>query len=632
VTTAPALPYRADIDGLRAVAVLAVVAYHADARLAPGGFAGVDLFFVISGFLITSLLLQSLRTGSFRARDFYARRIRRLAPSLVVVLAAAAVAGWLWLLADELAQLATHIASSAAFVTNFVLWNESGYFDRAAETKPLLHLWSLGVEEQFYLAWPWLLWITWGRLRPLTTIAGVVVLSFAANVVMMQWSPTAAFYWPISRFWELGLGGMLACVSLEGHRPQRNVLSVAGLAALVAAFALLRGDVAFPGWWATLPTLGAAFLIAAGPDAWINRIVLTRRALVFVGLISYPLYLWHWPVLTFARILAGGPLPVWLTGGLVALTFALSWLSYRLLERPLRHAPSRWVVPGLVVATAAIGALALGVSLRGELLPRRFPAEVQAVVDFSYRYEPVYRERVCYLMPDQPPSALSPECVETSPAGQPLVVLWGDSHAAHLYPGLQSLQRRTPFRLAEFTGSRCPPLLDLETPTQPYCQDVNRHVLDELPKLKPQTVVMAARWRLYDHDLDKLRRTVDEVRRATDARVVVVGPVPHWNARLPRVLFAYFRQHPRQPLPSRMLFGLEGYVWDFDREVREQVERTGVEYLSAMDALCTPRDGCLTKVPEGTEGLTAWDEAHLTASGSIHLIAQLAPRILPAAR
>ena len=152
MTTAPALPYRADIDGLRAVAVLAVVAYHADARLAPGGFAGVDLFFVISGFLITSLLLQSLRTGSFRARDFYARRIRRLAPSLVVVLAAAAVAGWLWLLADELAQLATHIASSAAFVTNFVLWNESGYFDRAAETKPLLHLWSLGVEEQFYLA------------------------------------------------------------------------------------------------------------------------------------------------------------------------------------------------------------------------------------------------------------------------------------------------------------------------------------------------------------------------------------------------------------------------------------------------------------------------------------------------
>ena len=632
MTTAPALAYRADIDGLRAVAVLAVVAYHADARLAPGGFAGVDIFFVISGFLITSLLVQSLSAGAFSARHFYARRIRRLAPSLVVVLALTGGAGALWLLTGELAQLATHIASSAAFVTNFVLWNEAGYFDRAAETKPLLHLWSLGVEEQFYLAWPLLLWVSWGRLRPLTTVAGVVVLSFAANLVMTHWSPAAAFYWPVSRFWELGLGAMLACVAVPGasHRLPRNLISVAGVAVLVTAFALLRGDAAFPGWWATLPTLGAALLIGAGPDAWINRTVLGRRALVSVGLISYPLYLWHWPVLTFARILAGGPLPVWLTGGLVAGTFLLSWLSYRLLERPLRRAPSRWVVPGLVGATVAIGGLGLAVSLHSESLPRRFPAEVQAVVDFSYRYEPVYRERVCYLMPDQPPSALAPECVESLPAGQPLVVLWGDSHAAHLYPGFRALQNRVPFRLAEFTGSRCPPLLDVDTPTQPYCQAVNRHVLDELPRLKPQTVVIAARWRLYE--LTTLRRTVDEVRRATDAHIVVVGPVPHWNARLPRVLFAYFRQHPRQPLPSRTLFGLEGYVWDFEREVREQVERTGAEYASAMDALCTPRDGCLTRVPEGADGLTAWDEAHLTASGSIHLIAQLAPRILPAAR
>jgi hypothetical protein len=375
---------------------------------------------------------------------------------------------------------------------------------------------------------------------------------------------------------------------------------------------------------------GTVGVIAAGPEAWINRTVLARRGLVLVGLISYPIYLWHWPILTFARMLAGGRTSAGVTTALVGAAFLLAWLSYRFIEHPLRHRPARWVVPGLAAALACAGAGGLALRLESGVRPRQLPPAVQALADFSYRPERLYRERVCYLMPDQPPSALAPACIEAAPIDRPLVVLWGDSHAAHLYPGLKELQTRTAFRLAEFAGSRCPPLLDLETPTQPYCQDVNRLVLEALPRLRPRTVLLAARWRLYP--LDTLDRTVEAVRRVTDARIVVMGPVPQWDTRLPRVLFAYSSQHPHQPVPTRTAFGLAGYVWDFERTLRDRVGHAGAEYASAMDALCTPREGCLTIVSDGSDSLTAWDESHLTASGSIHLIAQLAPRILSAAR
>jgi len=625
--------YRPDIDGLRAVAVLSVVAYHADAALVPGGFVGVDVFFVISGFLITSLLVQSLGDGSFTFSAFYARRLRRLVPSLVVMLAAAAVAGWAWLFSAELVQLGAHIASSAVFVTNFVLWGEAGYFDRAAEDKPLLHLWSLGVEEQFYLVWPLLLWLTWRRAQPLAILGSVAVLSFAANIATIHWSPAAAFYWPTSRFWELAIGGVVACLPPR-MRPVthaarlREAWAWTGALLLAAGFLLLDGDAAFPGWWALLPVAGTAGVIAAGPDAWLNRAVLSRRTVVVVGLISYPLYLWHWPLLTFGRMLAGGRLPASATVALVGAAFLLAWLSYALLERPLRHRPSRWVVPSLASALVCAGACGLALRADGGAMSRPLPADVQALADFSYRPESVYRERVCYLLPDQPPSAFAPECTETAPPDRPLVLLWGASHAAHLTPGLKQLQSQTPFRLAQFTGTRCPPLLDIDTPTQPHCQDVNRMVLEALPRLRPHTVLLAARWRLYP--LDTLERTVKAIRQATDARIVVVGPVPHWDARLPRVLVTYATQHPHQPIPTRLEFGLVSYTWDFERTVRDAVTRTGAQYASAIDAMCTRRGGCLTQVPEGAEHLTAWDEAHLTASGSIHLVSQLRSAILPA--
>jgi peptidoglycan/LPS O-acetylase OafA/YrhL len=613
------LSYRADIDGLRAIAVLAVVAFHAVPSVLPGGFVGVDVFFVISGYLITSLLRQSLEDGSFRFSTFYARRIRRLAPALVVVLATVLAAGWTWLLTDELAQLAKHAASSVAFMMNLVLWRETGYFDTAAEQKPLLHLWSLGVEEQFYLIWPALLWATWRWRRPAFVIGVVALLSFAANVAVVHTSPTAAFYLPTSRVWELAAGGLLAGLGPPRRGWIVQALSLAGAVLLAVGCAVIRPSMPFPGWWALLPAGGAALLIAAGPRGWTNS-VLATRPLVFVGLISYPLYLWHWPILTFARMLEAGPLGLWRTAALVALAVVLAWLTYRFVEQPIRRATGRLVIVNLAVASGGVAAVALAVLVNEKSLPMRFPPQVQALVDFSYRYERPYREGTCYLLPDQSADALARECVEQTPASQPLVVLWGDSHAAHLYPGLRRLQSTRGFRVAQFTGSRCPPLLGIDTPMQPHCQSVNRLALARMRALRPAIVLMAARWEAYEWAT--LDETVAAVRRATPARIVVMGRVPAWEARLPRLLFAYVRSHPQQPLPGRMFFGVADWVWEVDRQVRARADEAGVEYLSALDALCTD-EGCLARVSDRSDSVTAWDDAHLTATGSEYLVSRV---------
>ncbi len=342
--------YRGDIDGLRAVAVVAVIGYHAAADWVRGGFVGVDIFFVISGFLISGIILDGLSKGEFTFRRFYAKRIRRIFPSLTVVLLSCLVAGKIVLLADEYKLLGRQVAAGAGFASNILFWTQSGaYFDQASNLKPLLHLWSLGVEEQFYLLWPPIIFIAWKlktRIWPL--ILALCGVSFIINVLQVHSDAAGAFYLPFSRLWELLLGGALAYATahLEEWRRapmirrvlQSNFSSMMGLLLIAAAIGLMNDKMTFPGWWALLPTIGTLLIIAAGPGAWLNRHILATRPLIGIGLISYPLYLWHWPLLSFARIVRSTGPGGEAIAGLVLLSFALAWLTYRLVERPIRSA------------------------------------------------------------------------------------------------------------------------------------------------------------------------------------------------------------------------------------------------------------------------------------------------------
>jgi peptidoglycan/LPS O-acetylase OafA/YrhL len=386
--------YRADIDGLRAIAVISVVAYHSFPSLIGGGFIGVDIFFVISGFLISTIIFENLQGDRFSFMEFYSRRIKRIFPALIVVLVACLIFGWLVLLPGEYKQLGKHIASGAGFVSNFILWHESGYFDIAAETKPLLHLWTLGIEEQFYILWPLVLWFAWKqKFKWLPIIVTIATGSFALNLAGVNIYPVATFFLPHTRFWELLIGSLLAYVTLYRQNAftvnlnylgawlkipanithidtLNNVVSFAGLSAIVLGLAIITNDNQFPGAWALLPTIGAALIIAGGSQAWVNRVILSNHRLVWFGLISYPLYLWHWPLLSFARIIEGEAPSTNTRITAVAISIVLAWLTFKFIEKPVRffqYSKSITIILFLIMCIV----LAVGLGADKKFLPPR---------------------------------------------------------------------------------------------------------------------------------------------------------------------------------------------------------------------------------------------------------------------
>ena len=441
--------YRPDIDGLRAVAVLSVVAFHAFPKTVRGGFVGVDVFFVISGFLISTILIGSLERGTFSLKEFYARRVRRIFPALLLVLISCFVFGWFTLFADELAQVGKHMAGGAGFVSNLLFWEESGYFDTAADVKPLLHLWSLGIEEQFYIAWPLILWGAWKARLNLVVVALLAALgSFVVCLLNLQGDQVSAFYLPQARAWELLLGAILAYALLarsprwlalvSGAEELRNVAAVVGLLLLGFGIYATTSDKEFPGWWALPPTAGALLTILAGPRAWLNRVVLASRPLVWIGLISYPLYLWHWPLLAFARIVEGDTPSVALRGAAVALALLLASSTYLLLERPLRTSQGKYKAPILAVCMLAVGVVGYVTFRRGGL-PQRAAARTDQ--NFSAQFvgpswafsdNSTCRQRYPY------PQSRNYKwwfCI-TNKDAPPTLLLLGNSYANHLYPGL----------------------------------------------------------------------------------------------------------------------------------------------------------------------------------------------------
>src|ERR1700737_4814697 len=373
--SSPSSRYRPDIDGLRAIAVILVVNFHAFPEAMPGGFIGVDIFFVISGFLITGIIVRELDQQRFSLLAFYNRRIRRIFPALIVVLCAALVLGWLWMLPAAYAQLSSDVFASAAFLSNVALLLQSGYFDIESSKKPLLHLWSLGIEEQFYLFWPLILVLV-GRLR-LSILAAASVIglaSFVLNVALIGSDPVATFYLPFTRAWELLAGAALACGWNQISQTSRasNLRACAGLLLIAAAAGMLGTTSAFPGWWALLPVAGGALLLSA-PAAWACRTLLASPPLVWIGLISYPLYLWHWPLLVFFSIIKFGSLSLLERELIVVLSALLAWLTYWLVESPLRFGrPSALKMAGLCAGMVLISA-AGGVVVAGRGFDSRLP-------------------------------------------------------------------------------------------------------------------------------------------------------------------------------------------------------------------------------------------------------------------
>jgi peptidoglycan/LPS O-acetylase OafA/YrhL len=609
--------YRADIDGLRAVSILLVVEYHALPWLVPGGFIGVDIFFVISGFLITRIILTQLKAGTFSSMEFYARRIRRIFPALIVVLAVTYLTGWFVLLPDGFSLLGKSTAAGVAFVSNLFQLTQLGYFAPDATENPLLHLWSLGIEEQFYIFWPPLLWVLSGSKRRWFWIAAIAAASFGVSLMIFFGYKEWSFYSPISRAWELLAGGMVAnrYVDHPEYEQQRfaqrdNLLATIGIVAIGGAAIGLNQSSLFPGIWALLPVLGAVLIIVS-PNSSVNRILLSNRPMVLIGLISYPLYLWHWPLLSYLAIARHGVpnfLEIWIA---VIAAFVLAGLTFRFVEIPLRR--NRNAVPGLSFGLVTIGVAGMVTAISSGF-GFRFPPEIRDIALLPQQNNAGFRDK-CFL--EAPGAEFNSSCIDQGE--KPLLFLWGDSTAAALYPGLRKAQQTVPFRLAHFAAPACAPILN----TGKSCDAANDIVFGFIKSSHPKIVLLHAMWD-QNKDLDKLGDTIGQLKALNIPRIVILGPVPVWKRTLPHSLVnAYRLQHA---IADRIATGVSGPQGD--ERMQAVSLAAGVEYISARHALCNP-EGCLTRVGPTANDVVTTDIVHLSDAGSSFLIEAIEKELFP---
>jgi peptidoglycan/LPS O-acetylase OafA/YrhL len=609
--------YRADIDGMRAIAVLSVMAFHLFPGILRGGFIGVDIFFVISGFLISAIIFEHLDRGTFRISEFYTRRIKRIFPALLLVLCTCLCLGWFVLLADEYKQLGMHTAAGAAFFSNIMLWRESGYFDTAAEAKPLLHLWSLGVEEQFYILWPLVVWVCWRyKNRFLPIVLAVILLSFSLSIAGLKKDAAAMFFLPHVRFWELLVGALLAYLMRYKNRllehittPNADLRAGLGLVLIGAGMLIIHKQSLFPGFWVLLPVVGSALLISAGAQAWINRTVLSHPVLVWFGLISYPLYLWHWPVLFFVNLMEGSAPSLTQRWAIFCISVVLSWATYRFIERPIRfRSHQKNYVPflcgGMILILGLGSAVYFQDGVSGSLPPF---LQISQESSFEEARKTIWREHQCFLREND--TRFSDACVDRGKG--PLVMLWGDSHAAAFYPGLKNLQKTRKFRIAQRTTSDCVPIIDYVSTNVANCATINAENMRFMKEMRPDHVILHAQWDNYE---GHLAATIAEIKAADIRDVIVIGPVPKWHPTLLRALMNNAIRSGEVPPPYIPPDSLDKLMV-YDQSLRAIAEKTGARYVSAIQALC--HSGvCLSRVESE---LTYYDSDHLSLAGAIFL-------------
>ncbi len=501
------LVYRPDIDGLRAIAVLSVVLYRAFPTALPGGFAGVDVFFVISGYLISLIVLKGLSHGDFSLREFYARRIRRIFPALLAVIAVCLFAGWHSLFPLEYKQLAKSSLTGLTFVANIGFWTETGYFGGDAELKPLLHLWSLGVEEQFYLAWPLVLMAAWrmGMRRITQLCVGLGLASLIASVALTPHYPEASYFLPFTRAWELLAGSLLALSTYHQQLNWRSThirdgIGLLGFIALFGGFFVIDSSRPFPGGWALLPVLGASLLIASGPPSIINRFVLSSKPLVWIGLISFPLYLWHWPLLAWVRILQEGVPTATQVWSAVALAFIASVFTYHVIEKPLRHQRKPWVIPSLLAMCFVLIAGSANVYRRDGLSFRLKDAQARETAkSLEWGTEMRYSDQCAPYLP----AGLNGECLIADPSRPPDALIIGDSHANHYYWVLKKTLLDRGINLMQIAGGGCPVVEGFEAIKDgvlisEHCLKITEPSLEFAGQSESiQTIFVSSRWPSY---------------------------------------------------------------------------------------------------------------------------------------
>jgi peptidoglycan/LPS O-acetylase OafA/YrhL len=631
------IKYRPEIDGLRALAVVPVLLYHAQLG-APGGFVGVDVFFVISGYLITSLLLKKMASAPLDLLEFWERRVRRLFPALAVVTFATLVVGWFLLLPADYKELGESVCAQTLLSSNIFFWRHTSYFDGAADLKPLLHTWSLAVEEQFYLLYPLLLLGLAKLRRPIGELAflSLCLLSFAVSVDGVAHHPQAAFYLLPSRIWELGLGAIVAglprtIILFPTWVPE--LASWIGLATILYAMSFYNAATPFPGIAALLPCGGAVlFIVSNGLRLTIAGKFLSWRPFLFIGLISYSLYLWHWPILVFSNYWALNPLSLPVRIGLLVLCFLIATASWRYVEVPFRRRGlvSRRVTVFVVASAAASLLLLLGIGIsRFNGVGSRLPAAVLRFANGRSDFNPAFNSE---LSLQEAEAGRFLGLGSNGPDAPIQLLVWGDSHAMAALPALDYLCNEYSVRGVAATHAETPPLLDY-VPGGSYSlgQEAPKYgsaVIRFIRAHQIPNVVLIARWKGYKAGKSPefntaLTKTLSELQKC-EVKIWIMQEVPNFSWNVPRALARAALFHND---PEKLNLPLNSY-FEQVADQEHEFSRAAASDISILYPTQYLSKGAI--VPLSEKGFPIYQDVHhLTIHGAMLLRPMFLPLFVP---
>ncbi|PPS62624.1 acyltransferase family protein [Pseudomonas sp. BRM28] len=625
-----AIPYRREIDGLRALAVIPVILFHAGIPGFSGGFIGVDVFFVISGFLITSILISENEQKKFSVLNFYERRARRILPALFLVMMVSVAIAWFTTTPKDMKDFSLSLASVPLFSSNFLFWSLSGYFDTSSELKPMLHTWSLAVEEQYYIIFPIVLLSMWrfGRGAIVALLICIGISSFSYSQFWLKDSPDAIFYLLHARCWELIVGALVAFYCYyQRHNISSGVFGqLLGMIGLVmVGLSVFRFDekTPFPGAYALIPVIGSVLIIVFADSKTLVGRILSLKPVVFVGLISYSAYLWHQPLFAFARLGETEKLGIDKVAFLIGLTLALAYISWRYVEAPFRSKDK--ISRRKIFAYSAAGSVAfLAIGLTGyhtNGFENRLTDEQAILLSFERQDMGKYsRLKKCFLDQGQDPESFSKECYGSAHGG---IVIWGDSHAAALSYGLIKQEKN----VTQLTAGSCPPLKDVTIEWRPKCRSVNDFAINKIVEMKPSVLVMHANWDTYhwQNPVEEIAKTVAYIHEKTPGtRVVVVGLVPKWPVALPTYMFKKGVHLDKEHYMKTSLYGV---IEDWDKRIGSASGKSGYQYFSVFKELCREGECKASLDVDGEIVPTAWDYGHYTRGGSIAVARKLVDAI-----